>query len=271
MPPRVAIIAFSRGDSLHVSAAAFSAAAFSAAAFSAAAFSDSSFFRQQQASAKNGFPRAALVIECCDQHAVPAPHPEIDAVLAVSLQHRSGDDVIRINVLWLCGCRHRFDLFYRLTDFCSEIRRGLRHDITAIACHKGRLNARAVFINNVCVADNVVHSHSHAFSGKRRETRRKKKKRNAPVKIKIADLRQDRKRRIIKHDASIRVVKRLVVSARIKWSDDTARIDTILLARPGADSIINDRRRVAVVRRLFWLKFCDKIVVLWVVGKKRRL
>lgn len=29
MPPRVAIIAFSRGDSLHVSAAAFSAAAFS--------------------------------------------------------------------------------------------------------------------------------------------------------------------------------------------------------------------------------------------------
>ena len=101
--------------------------------------------------------------------------------------------------------------------------------------------------------------------------RREKEKRDAPVEIKIADLRQDRKRRIVKHDASIRVVKRLVVSAWIKWTDDTARIDTILLARPVTDGIVDKRRRVAVVRRLFGLKFCYKIIVLWVVGKKRRL
>ena len=190
---------------------------------------------------------------------------------AVSLQHRSGDDVIRIDVLWLCGCRHRFDLFYRLGDLCSEIRRSLRHDITAIACHEGRLNARAVFINDIRIADNVVHSHSRIFPRKCCETRREKEKRDASVEIKIADLRQDRKRRIIKHDTSVRVVKRLVVSAWIKRAHDTARIDTILLARPVTDGIVDKRRRVAVVRRLFGLKFCDKIVILRIVCKKRRL
>ena len=67
------------------------------------------------------------------------------------------------------------------------------------------------------------------------------------LEIKVHDLRQNRERRIVDNDASVWILRTLVVSAGKERTDDFSTFQPVLLDRPVFYYLVNSRRRVAVV------------------------
>lgn len=81
------------------------------------------------------------------------------------------------------------------------------------------------------------------------------------IAIKFYDLRKDRERRIVKHQATVWVVNLFIVFSWPEWADNHVRRITEAIADVIANRIINVLRCVTVIRRFFWLKLLDESVV----------
>ena len=98
-------------------------------------------------------------------------------------------------------------------------------------------------------------------TGKGGQTRYKQEEINVVRVIKVHDLRQDGKRRIVDHDRTVRIRHFLIVAARIKRPHDRTACQAVLVNRPDLDRLVHWCRRVAVIRGFLRLEFIDKRLV----------
>ena len=200
-------------------------------------------------------------VQLRDACALAAPHLEVNAVVRPPVQNRSGHDVVRICVF---GQRARLfppQLFHCGVDGHPQSRGRLRDDVAAEAGHKSGAHNCAVFVLDIGVANQVVHPHRHFFAGKGGQARREKEEGNPAIKVKLADFGQNRERRVVQDDASVRVVEVLIIAARPERPHDAAGVDAVLPAGPVAHRVIDQRRRVAVVGGQLRLELVDKLLV----------
>ena len=124
-----------------------------------------------------------------------------------------------------------------------------------------------IVISNTSIGYDMVDTHDRLASAKASQGRGKKEEIDIPVKIKLDNLRKDRKGRIVQNQAAWWICIRLIVPARIKRADDAGWVDVVPIAHPVKDRVIDQRRGVAVVGRFFGLELIDKSVILGVIGK----
>ena len=98
----------------------------------------------------------------------------------------------------------------------------------------------------------------------KRQGRRKKEKPDPVVVVPVEDLRQDRKRRIVDDDAALRVFFLLIISAGIEGPDHLRPLHAVLVFHPAGDGLIDQIRRVAVVRRFLCFELVQKFVIFFV-------
>ena len=113
----------------------------------------------------------------------------------------------------------------------------------------------------------MVNAHGRLAPAKASQGRGKKKEIDIPVKIKLDDLRKDRKGRVVQNQAAGWICISLIVPARIKRADDAGWVDVVPIAHPVKDRVIDQRRGVAVVGRFLGLELIDKSVILGIVCK----
>ena len=76
-------------------------------------------------------------------------------------------------------------------------------------------------------------------AGEGGQTRRKQEEINVVRVIKVHDLRQNGKRRIIDNDRTVRIRHFLIVAAGIKRPHNRTACQTVLLDRPGLDRLVH--------------------------------
>ena len=94
----------------------------------------------------------------------------------------------------------------RIIAFCNiflgRVRGGLGYRVPAEAGDKAGAHHGAVFVDDISIADNMVHPHYHGPPGKCRQTRSEQKKWNPAIQIKSADFGQNGEGRIVQHNLS---------------------------------------------------------------------
>lgn len=87
----------------------------------------------------------------------------------------------------------------------------------------------AVFVGDLAVRDNVVHLLKHFPPAKTGQRRRKQKKWDPVFQVKCADARQNRERRVVNHNRTVRVGKYFVI-ARIHEAEKYIPLDRLCLS-----------------------------------------
>ena len=82
------------------------------------------------------------------------------------------------------------------------------------------------------------------------------------LEIKIHDFRQNRERRIVDNDASVWILRTLVVSAGKERTDDFSASQPVLCDRPVFYYLVNPRRRVTVVCCLLRFELVNELLIL---------
>ena len=129
--------------------------------------------------------------------------------------------------------------------------------------HKGRIHNRSVFISHFDVCDHAVQPVAARQQRKYRQRRAEKEKSDLMCVVKVHDLRQDRKRRIVDNDRAVRIRHFLIVPARIERPHDGPPLQSVFPNRPRLHGLVHGRGRVAVVRCLLRLEFLNKRRVLF--------
>ena len=187
------------------------------------------------------------------------------------MKHCCRQNIIRIVVFWkLCFCLP-FDYGTGSNDRLVQIRRRLCYNVITETGHKCRAYNCPVLVFNVSITYNVVHPHTHRFTAKRCKAWRKQEERNISIEIKLAYLGQDGERRIVQYYAILRIFIILIISTRIKRSDDTRWVNSELIASPVSDCIEDQWRCITVIRRFLCFKFFNESVVFRIVAKQRYL
>ena len=124
---------------------------------------------------------------------------------------------------------------------------------------RGR-DRRTVFISHVCTNRQIVACPGR--DAKKRQRRRKEEKSDAALRVKSADLREDRKRRVVDHHAAVRVGLVLIVASGVKWPNNRRALQAVVLQSPVADHLVDVLRRVAVVGGEFRLEFIHKFLII---------
>ena len=171
-------------------------------------------------------------------------------------------------VFWKLPCRRVPRLVVESSQRFPEVGRSLRDNISAERRDERGFDLSAVFVDDVRVAENVIHAHHSGRAAECCKTRREEKERNSAIKIKSTDFRKNRKRRIIKHYTIIRITEILEISAGVKWSDDLRRINAVFRASPVANRRIDFWRCIAIIRRQLGLEFFDKFFIRFAVSHK---
>ena len=73
--------------------------------------------------------------------------------------------------------------------------------------------------------------------------------------VKCADARQNRERRVVNHNRTVRVGKCFVIAARVKWPHNFGGVNPVFVVGPLLHNLVNGWRRVAVIRGFFVLNF----------------
>ena len=99
---------------------------------------------------------------------------------------------------------HAIDLF-------PKVGRALRNVLGRQRRYERRAHHRAVLVGDVGVAQN--HAAPLVKAAERRERRAEQEERNAAPKVEAPYLREHRERRVVHHDAPVRVIRVFVVAA----------------------------------------------------------
>ena len=178
-----------------------------------------------------------------------------------------GDDMGRICVFWQRCLRLRRNQGRRGGDCRPQVGSCLENNVPVQISDKSSTDNGTIVISNISIGYDMVDAHGRRARAKTGQARRKKEEINALVKIKLDDLRKNRKGRVVQNQAAGRICIRLIVPARIKRADDAGWVDVVPIAHPVKDRVIDQRRGVAVVGRFFGLELIDKSVILGVIGK----
>ena len=152
------------------------------------------------------------------------------------------------------------DALHGLVDRVGQVRRGADQVITETR-HERRVDLRAVRVFDGRIRDDHVRTIARR-AGEDRKIRREQKERNMVVTVERAYLRQNRERRIIHHHLAVRIVKTLVVAARIERAHHLAGVDAKLTACPVLYRLIHFGGGVAVVRGFLRLEFIHERAVI---------
>ena len=169
--------------------------------------------------------------------------------------------MVRVSIFWQRFCLFSPLPFYHFIHQPGQLR--LRPGCHALlaARHKARAHNCAVFILNIAIAHQMAHPVKDLRSCKAGQAWRKEKKRDFPVQIKRADLRQDRKRRVVQHHSALRVVVVLIIAAGVKRAHNFGGVNAVLLAGPVPNHGIHAGRCIAVIRGLFGLEFFHEFLI----------
>ena len=85
---------------------------------------------------------------------------------------------------------------------------------------------------------------------------------DAALRVKSADLREDRKRRVVDHHAAVRVGLVFIVASGVKWPNNRRALQAVVRQSPVADRLVDVLRRVAVVGGEFRLEFIHKFLII---------
>ena len=193
--------------------------------------------------------------------AVLSPHHELNAVLAPSLHHGGGDNVIGVLVLRQIHVLAPVQLVHLGIDGLAERGRCAGDDALVVARDEARPHNHAVLVLDVAAAQDVAHAHACLRAGKKRQRRREQEEWDAARKVELANLGKHRERRVVEHDHAVGVIKALVIPAGIKRTHHFRRVDAVLGARPVLDDLVHLRRRVAIVGGLLRLELLDEALV----------
>ena len=156
----------------------------------------------------------------------------------------------------------RFDLVARRVDDVAELGTGLEHDAVVHVRHESRVHCRAVLVDDVRIADDVVGPHHVVLAGQARERWGEQEEADAALQVEALNLSEDGEGRVVEHYASLGVIKSLVVAAGIERAHDACGVEPVAPRRPVEHSAVNLRRRVAVVCRLLGLELLDETLVI---------
>ena len=210
-------------------------------------------------------------IQFRDKAALLAPDGKFDPILGIPLQHGGSHYVVRVSVFRQFSDSLAPDSLHGSVDAPGQLRGSLGHHVPAEAGNKAGAHHSAVVVDDISIADKMVHPHYHGPPGKCRQTWSEQKKWNPAIQIKSADFGQNGEGRIVQHNLSTRVVKIFVVSVRIKGPQDGIRVDAISLAGPVFHSLVYQRRCITVIRGLFRFEFFHKRIVFRIIRKHFKL
>ena len=167
---------------------------------------------------------------------------------------------VRVGIIWqlhfVLVCVLRIQTIHK----APQLRHRLDFVISKIG-NKTRANICPVFIGDAARHRQIVAR--PGCGAKKRQCRRKEEKLDAALCVKSADLREDRKRRVVDHHAAVRVGLVLIVASGVKWPNNRRALQAVVLQSPVADHLVDVLRRVAVVGGELRLELIHKGVVLF--------
>ena len=134
--------------------------------------------------------------------------------------------------------RHRFDLPF------SEVG------------HKARAHIRTVFVGDATRHRQIIARARR--NGKQCQRRGKQKEPDTVLHVKLADLGENRKRRVVDYHAAFWVVLMLIIAAGEEGPQDLSVAKSVVLYRPIPDCRVDVLRGIAVIRSQFSLELIGK-------------
>ena len=177
------------------------------------------------------------------------------------LQHRRGQNVQRVGILWQAATSRSQILFIgRINLFPKAWRTHSR--IVPHVCHEGNADIRAVIKRHDCTASDIIQLATP--NTEKRKSWGEQKESDAIPHIPVADLGDDRERRVIYNNGILVIGHRLIIAARIERTQHLRARQAITINGPIFNRRVNILRRVAVVRRFLWHEFLNKGLVVGV-------
>ena len=176
------------------------------------------------------------------------------------LRPRGGDDVVGILVLGDGLPRRLEPRVVRLVQPAPKLRLRLEDVLPVQVRHEARAHDGAVLVGDVGIADDVVDLHA-APAAEAGERRRKQEEPDAVLEVERLDPGEDGERRVVDHDAALRVLEGLVVAARPERPHDVRLLNAPSLSHVVEHDGVHLRRRVAVVRGPLRLELLDEALV----------
>ena len=198
-----------------------------------------------------------MTIQISDVRRIFPPDRHRLAMLTHIIAHGCRNDVGGIFVFWQgAPCRLQVSVI-RVLDRFKQVRANADPVVLQVGNKRGA-DLCPVFVGDSNAARQGANGRRRR---KHRESRSEQKKPDPMLRIPGDNFRQDRKRRIINHGAILRIRIILIIAAGIKRPHKTAFCYPIFLFNPPGNSIINELRRIAIVRGFLCLELVQKLVV----------
>ena len=157
-------------------------------------------------------------------------------------------------------------LFVRFLDELGQLRNCAGDDVGVVKVRDERgLHGRPVLVGYRRVG--AEHRGRRRFhrSGEYREARSEEEELLLPLRVEPDDLALDREWRVVHHDRAGRVFFFLIVAAGVERPNEVFLLHAVLFGHPVRDRLVDQRRRVAVVRCFLCFELLEEELVLLVL------